>query len=93
MAVFYKMLNRLTSLYLQSLILRTVNARSSYKLRNVNDITTIHAQTNQYINSFLPTTVRHGIVSIKRLEIFRMSHISDLPQTNIHNCATIRLCW
>ena len=56
--LFYKMVNHLTPFYLSSLIPPTVNETSRYDLRNANYISTINARTNQYFNSFLPSTIR-----------------------------------
>ena len=58
LVLFYKMVNHLTPLYLSSLIPPTVNETSRYNLRNANNISTINARTNQYFNSFLPSTIR-----------------------------------
>ena len=51
---FYKMAHNLTPHYLTSLIPSTVTERSSYNLRNSNDIRTVRARTSQYFSSFLP---------------------------------------
>ena len=56
LALFYKMVNGLSPPYLSSLI--PLPRASSYNLRNTNDIQTIHARTNQYYNSFLPSVIR-----------------------------------
>ena len=55
LALFYKMVNGLSSPHLLSLIPLPVNRVSSYNLRNSNDIQTIPARTNLYYNSFLPS--------------------------------------
>ena len=56
LALFYKMVNGLSPPYLSSLI--PLPRASSYNLRNTNDIQTIHARTDQYYNSFLPSVIR-----------------------------------
>ena len=56
LVLFYKTVNHFTPLYLSSLIPPTVNKISRYNLRN--NISTIYARTNQYFNSFLPSTIR-----------------------------------
>ena len=56
LALFYKMVNGLSPPYLSSLI--PPPRSSSYNLRNTNNIQTIHARTNQYYNSFLPSVIR-----------------------------------
>ena len=58
LALFYKMVNGLSTPYLLSLIPLPVNRVSSYNLRNSNDIQTIPARTNLYYNSCLPSVVR-----------------------------------
>ena len=58
LALFYKMVNRLSPPYLLSLIPLPVNRVSSYNQRNSNDIQTIPARTNLYYNSFLPSVIR-----------------------------------
>ena len=58
LALFYKMINILSPPYLLSLIPLPVNRKSSYNLRNSNDIQTIPARTNLYYNSFLPSVIR-----------------------------------
>lgn len=44
--------------YLSSLVPPTVTANVSYNLRNPNNIQTVHAHTQLYYNSFLPSTIR-----------------------------------
>ena len=52
------MMNQLTPNYLSSLVPRPVGTISRYNLRNSNSLRTIDANTTQYFNSFLPSTVR-----------------------------------
>ena len=52
------MFNHLAPAYLSSLIPQQVNDISRHYLRNSNNIQTIRAKTNQYNNSFLPSTIR-----------------------------------
>ena len=56
--VFYKMINGLTPEYLHTLLPPTVQNTTSYNLRNSNDIRNVHARTNLFYNSFLPSTIR-----------------------------------
>ncbi|MCW4285900.1 MAG: reverse transcriptase domain-containing protein [Candidatus Thiodiazotropha taylori] len=58
LTLFYKMINHLTPLYLSTLIPSTISESTRYALRNANDIRTINTRTNQYYNSFLPSTIR-----------------------------------
>ena len=54
----YKMMHNLTPLYLSSLIPQSVSNLSRYNLRNANDLQTVDARTQQYYQSFLPSTTR-----------------------------------
>ena len=58
LTLFYKMMHNLTPLYLSSLIPQSVSNLSRYNLRNANDLQTIDARTQQYYQSFLPSTTR-----------------------------------
>ena len=58
LTLFYKMMHNITPLYLSSLVPQSVSNLSRYNLRNSNDLQTIDARTNQYYNSFLPSSVR-----------------------------------
>ena len=58
LTLFYKMLNNITPLYLSSLVPQSIRNISRYNLRNSNDLQTIYARSNQYFNSFLPSSVR-----------------------------------
>ena len=58
LTLFYKMMHNTTPLYLSSLVPQSVSNLSRYNLRNSNDLQTIDARTNQYYNSFLPSSVR-----------------------------------
>ena len=55
---FYKMQNDLSPDYLCSLVPPTVGSTSSYPLRNANDLQIIHANSQLYYNSFLPSALR-----------------------------------
>ena len=57
LALLYKMINRLTPIYLSSLIQAQVSSASRYNLRNAHNYQTIRAITNQYRDSFLPSTL------------------------------------
>ena len=52
------MQNELSPDYLCSLVPPTVGSTSSYTLRNANDLQIIHANSQLYYNSFLPSAVR-----------------------------------
>ena len=56
--MFYKMYNDLTPSYLSSLVPQSINNLSQYSLRNADNIQSIHARTNLYFQSFLPSVVR-----------------------------------
>ena len=58
LVIFYKILNNLTPPYLQDFVPPLVQEANPYRLRNSNDIRTIHANTNLYYNSFYPSTIR-----------------------------------
>ena len=58
LTLFYKMVHNITPLYLSSLVPQSVSNLSRYNLRNSNDLQTIDARTNQFYNSFLPSSVR-----------------------------------
>ena len=52
------MQNGLTPNYLCSLVPATVGSASSYPLRNALNLQSIHAKSQLYYNSFLPSVVR-----------------------------------
>ena len=79
LVLFYKMVNHLTPLYLSSLIPPTVNETSRYNLRNANNISTINARTNQYFNSFLPSTIRDWNSLSEEHRNPRLLHLSNIP--------------
>ena len=56
--MFYKMYNDLTPSYLSSLVPQSINNLSQYSLRNADNLQSIHARTNLYFQSFLPSVVR-----------------------------------
>ena len=53
LVIFYKIFNKLTPPYLQDFVPPLVREANPYRLRNSNDICTIHANTNLYYNSFI----------------------------------------
>ena len=57
LTLLYKMINHLTPIYLSSLIPAQVSSASRYNLRNAQNYQTIRARTNQYRDSFLPSTL------------------------------------
>ena len=58
LVMFYKMYNDLTPFYLFSLVPQSINNLSQYSLRNADNLQSIHARTNLYFQSFLPSVVR-----------------------------------
>ena len=52
------MINGFCPGYLCSLVSPTVGSASSYSLRNAANLQTIHSNTKQYFNSFLPSAIR-----------------------------------
>ena len=56
--LFYKMKNNLCPPYLASLVPNNVGDASRYNLRNVQHSQTVHAYTQLYFNSFLPSVIR-----------------------------------
>ena len=52
------MINGLTPEYLHTLLPPIVQNTTAYNLRNFNDIRNVHARTNLFYNSFLPSTIR-----------------------------------
>ena len=51
------MMHNITPLYLSSFVPQSVSNLSRYNLRNSNHLQTVYARTNQYYNSFLPSSV------------------------------------
>ena len=58
LVLFYKMQNGLCPAYLTQLVPDQVGQASSYNLRNDRNLQTIHATTQLYYNSFLPSVIR-----------------------------------
>ena len=58
LVLFYKMINSLAPEYLSSLVPPTVGNISQYNLRNETNLQTVPARSQQYYNSFLPSTTR-----------------------------------
>ena len=58
LVLFYKMVNGLCPDYLHSLVPPTIGNTSRHNLRNINDLQTVHAKTQLYFNSFLPSVIR-----------------------------------
>ena len=54
----YKMIYGITPNYLTELIPPLVREGNPYRLRNSNNIELLHAKTNLYFNSLLPSTIR-----------------------------------
>ena len=57
LTLFYKVMHNITPLYLSSLVPQSVSNLLRYNLRSSNDLQTTDARTNQYYNSFLPSSV------------------------------------
>ena len=58
LVLFYKMINSLAPEYHSSLVPPTVGNISQYNLRNETNLQTIPVRSQQYYNSFLPSTTR-----------------------------------
>ena len=58
LVLFYKMQNGLCPAYLTQLVPDQVGQASSYNLRKARNLQTIHATTQLYYNSFLPSVIR-----------------------------------
>ena len=58
LVLFCKMINSLAPEYLSSLVPPTVGNISQYNLRNETNLQTVPASSQQYYNSFLPSTTR-----------------------------------
>ena len=54
--IFYKMFHGITPSYLSDLI--PINNQNRYNLRNISNVPFIHARTQLYKNSFLPSVIR-----------------------------------
>ena len=59
--LLYKIFYNLSSEYLSSLILPTVNNISRYNLRNAQNIQIIDSRTTQYLNAFCHLVLENGI--------------------------------
>ena len=58
LTLFYKMKSGMSPHYLTTLIPPIVGNTSTYNLRNANDIGMVHANSQLYYNSFLPSVIR-----------------------------------
>lgn len=58
LVIMYKMIYGITPNYLTELVPPLVREGNPYRLRNSNNIELLHANTNLYFNSFLPSTIR-----------------------------------
>ena len=58
MQLFYKMQNGLSPNYLSSLMPDNVGNNSAYNLRNAQNLNTVHANSQLYYESFLPSVTR-----------------------------------
>ena len=56
--LFYKMQNNLSSDYLSSLVPPTSGDTTNYPLRNSSNLLTLHASSQLYYNSLLPSVIR-----------------------------------
>lgn len=56
--IFYKMIHGLTPNYLNILVPPLVQETSQYSLRNAQNVTLVHGNTNLYSNFFLPSVIR-----------------------------------
>ena len=58
LVLFYKMVNDIAPSYLCNLLPNNVSDKSNYNLRNRDKFQTIRCKSNNYFNSFLPSTIR-----------------------------------
>ena len=95
LTLFYKMLNNITPLYLSSLVQQSISNISRYNLRNSNDLQTINARSNQYFNSFLPSSIRawnnlspeeRQHESINSFKCFLQKDITTVPKHYYTGC-------
>ena len=56
--LFYKMQHQMSPDYLSSLVPPTIGSTTNYQLRNSSDLLTLHASSQLYFNSFLPSVIR-----------------------------------
>ena len=56
--LFYKMQHQMSPDYLSSLVPPTIVSTTNYQLRNSSDLLTLHASSQLYFNSFLPSVMR-----------------------------------
>ena len=56
--IFYKIIHGLTPTYLTDILPPLIQETTDYNLKNANDFRTLHANTNLYLNSFFPSTIR-----------------------------------
>ena len=84
LVIFYKILNNLTPPYLQDFVPPLVQEANPYRLRNSNDIRTIHTNTNLYYNSFIPPQYETGITYPKKLNSPPQLHHLNTNSTKIH---------
>ena len=64
--LFFKMVNALSPEYLVSLVPPTAGSLMPYPLHNATNIQTIHAASQSYYNSFLPSVIRDGMTFPKK---------------------------
>ena len=90
--IFYKILNNLTPpyMYLQDFVPPLVQDAIPYRLRNSNDIRTIHANTNLYYNQ-----CETGINYSKKLKSSaQLHHLISTQQRHTEEGSTkILFCW
>ena len=56
--LFYKMKHHMSPDYLSSLVPPTIGSTTNYQLRNSSNLLTLHANSQLYFNSFLPSVIR-----------------------------------
>ena len=56
--LFYKMQHQMSPDYLSSLVPPTIGSTTNYQLRKSSDLLTLHASSQLYFNSFLPSVIR-----------------------------------
>ena len=88
------MYNHLAPEYLCSLIPQQVNDISRYNLRNSHNIQTIKAKTNQFNNSFLPSTLRDwNNLPIEAKQANTLGSFKYFLKKDKKVCAKIFLLW
>ena len=82
--MFYRMQNGLCPDYLSSVVPPTIGNTTNYPLRNSADLLTVHASSQLYYNSFLPSVIREwnelpeDVRNLPSIATFKRKLISDI---------------